>query len=130
VGGREVLVVATLCGGISGGRIAYPFMVPARHRSMRWRCFRNRCGAELLIHGVDAVVIQPGAIDIPSGTRRRTSADLMYRAAGAQALCASSPLERAFRDVHAIARHIGMHDRVMKTAGRVLFGPEPDTPLS
>ena len=55
--------------------------------------------------------------------------DLMYVAAGASSLYASCPLERAFRDVHAITQHIGVHPRVMQSTGRVLFGLEPDTPL-
>jgi hypothetical protein len=44
-------------------------------------------------------------------------------------LYTSCPLERAFRDVHAMALHIAVQPRVMVTTGRVLFGLEPDTPL-
>jgi hypothetical protein len=55
--------------------------------------------------------------------------DLVYIGAGARSLYAGCPLERAFRDVHAITLHIGVHPRVMETTGRVLFGLEPDTPL-
>jgi alkylation response protein AidB-like acyl-CoA dehydrogenase len=55
--------------------------------------------------------------------------DLLYIGAGASSLYTSCPLERAFRDVHAITQHIGVHPRVMETTGRVLFGLEPDTPL-
>jgi indole-3-acetate monooxygenase len=54
--------------------------------------------------------------------------DLVYLTGGATSLYASSGLERAFRDVHAITQHIAVHPRVMETAGRVLFGLEPDVP--
>jgi alkylation response protein AidB-like acyl-CoA dehydrogenase len=55
--------------------------------------------------------------------------DLLYLGAGASSLYTACPLERAFRDVHAMSLHIGVHPRVMETTGRVLFGLEPDTPL-
>jgi indole-3-acetate monooxygenase len=55
--------------------------------------------------------------------------DLLYIGAGASSLYAGCPMERAFRDIHAITLHIGVHPRVMETTGRVLLGMEPDTPL-
>ncbi|HEX4173805.1 MAG TPA: acyl-CoA dehydrogenase family protein [Acetobacteraceae bacterium] len=55
--------------------------------------------------------------------------DLLYVGAGANALYAQYPLERAFRDVHAITLHIGVHPRVMESTGQVLLGLEPDTPM-
>ena len=55
--------------------------------------------------------------------------DLMYVAGGASSLYVRCPLERAFRDVHAITQHIGVHPRVMQSTGRVLFGLKSDTPL-
>jgi indole-3-acetate monooxygenase len=56
--------------------------------------------------------------------------DLVYLTGGATSLYASCPIERAFRDVHAITQHIGVHPRILETTGRVLFGLEPDIPLS
>ena len=55
--------------------------------------------------------------------------DLMYVAGGASSIYVSCPLERAFRDVHIVTQHIGVHPRVMHSTGRVLFGLESDTPL-
>ena len=55
--------------------------------------------------------------------------DLMYAAGGASSIYVSCPLERAFRDIHIMTQHIGVHPRVMYSTGRVLFGLESDTPL-
>ena len=55
--------------------------------------------------------------------------DLLYVGAGASSMYVGCPLERAFRDVHAITLHIGVHPRVMETTGRVLLGLDSDTPL-
>jgi indole-3-acetate monooxygenase len=56
--------------------------------------------------------------------------DLVYLTGGATSLYATCPIERAFRDVHAITQHIGVQPRNLETTGRVLFGLEPDVPLS
>jgi indole-3-acetate monooxygenase len=61
-------------------------------------------------------------------TSSAQAVDLVYLSGGATSLYATCPLERAFRDVHAITQHIGVHPRVLETAGRVLFGLEPDVP--
>jgi indole-3-acetate monooxygenase len=53
--------------------------------------------------------------------------DLLYVGAGSNSLLISCPLERAFRDVHAITLHTGVHPRIMEATGQVLFGLEPDT---
>jgi len=55
--------------------------------------------------------------------------DLVYLTGGATSLYVTCPIERAFRDVHAITQHIGVHPRILETAGRVLFGLEPDIPI-
>jgi indole-3-acetate monooxygenase len=55
--------------------------------------------------------------------------DLMYVAGGASSIYVSSPLERAFRDVHIMTQHIAVQPRVTYSTGRVLFGLDSDTPL-
>jgi alkylation response protein AidB-like acyl-CoA dehydrogenase len=55
--------------------------------------------------------------------------DLLYLGAGSNSLLVSCPLERAFRDVHAMTLHIGVHPRILESTGQVLFGMEPETPL-
>ena len=50
--------------------------------------------------------------------------DLIYLTGGATSLYATCPVERAFRDVHAMTQHTSVHPRILETAGRVLFGLE------
>jgi alkylation response protein AidB-like acyl-CoA dehydrogenase len=57
------------------------------------------------------------------------AADLLYRLAGTSAVFQSSPLERCWRDVHTAAQHMQVQDGRWQTAGRVLLGLEPDSPL-
>jgi len=54
--------------------------------------------------------------------------DLVYLTGGATSLYTTCPIERSFRDVHAITQHIGVHPRFLETIGRVFFGLEPDVP--
>jgi alkylation response protein AidB-like acyl-CoA dehydrogenase len=62
-------------------------------------------------------------------TSASQAVDPVYLTGGATSLYATCPIERAFRDVHAITQHIGVHPRFLETTGRVLFGVEPDVPL-
>jgi alkylation response protein AidB-like acyl-CoA dehydrogenase len=55
--------------------------------------------------------------------------DMLYRQAGSSAIFQSSPLERCFRDVHAAAQHLQVQEGRWETAGRVLMGLEPGSPV-
>jgi indole-3-acetate monooxygenase len=55
--------------------------------------------------------------------------DLLYRLAGSSAIFPTSPLERSWRDVHTAAQHLQVQDGRWETAGRVLFGLDPASPL-
>ncbi len=58
-----------------------------------------------------------------------SAADLLYRLAGSSAIFQSSPLERCWRDVHTAAQHLQVQDARWETAGRVLMGLDPGSPL-
>jgi alkylation response protein AidB-like acyl-CoA dehydrogenase len=55
--------------------------------------------------------------------------DTVYRLAGSSAIFQSSPLERCWRDVHTAAQHLQVQYGRWETAGRVLFGLDPASPI-
>jgi indole-3-acetate monooxygenase len=61
-------------------------------------------------------------------TSAAQAVDLVYLTGGATSLYETCLLERAFRDVHAITQHIGVHPRALEITGRVFFGLDPEMP--
>ncbi len=59
----------------------------------------------------------------------RDAVRAMHALAGASALYTSSPLERAHRDMHAMAAHIIAQPNYFEDTGRVLLGVQPLNPL-
>jgi indole-3-acetate monooxygenase len=59
----------------------------------------------------------------------RAAIDSMYALGGASSLYSSSPLERAHRDMHAMAAHVIAQPNWLEDTGRVLLGGKPVNPL-
>lgn len=55
--------------------------------------------------------------------------DLVYEAAGSTSIFESSPMQRCFRDVHAITQHVSTAPQTWQGAGKVLMGLDADFPL-
>jgi alkylation response protein AidB-like acyl-CoA dehydrogenase len=55
--------------------------------------------------------------------------DILYRLAGSTAIFQSSTLARCWRDVHTAAQHMQVQDGRWETAGRILFGLDPGSPI-
>ncbi|MDC0680675.1 acyl-CoA dehydrogenase family protein [Sorangium atrum] len=55
--------------------------------------------------------------------------DLAFTAGGATALYAESPLQRSFRDVHAVTQHALVAPHTREVQGRVLLGLDTELPM-
>jgi alkylation response protein AidB-like acyl-CoA dehydrogenase len=65
---------------------------------------------------------------ITTATRNAAAAvDLVYRAGGGTSVYATSPLQRAFRDVHVATQHAMVSDDTLEAAGAALLGQESTT---
>jgi len=85
-----------------------------------------------LVAGRDATIQNRTQVRLASWhavTSAVQAVDLIYLTGGATSLYATCLIERAFRDVHAVSQHIGVHPRILETVGRVMFGLQPDTPI-
>ena len=59
----------------------------------------------------------------------RSAVSEIYAAAGASALYTDNLIERAHRDIHAVAQHIAIQPFWLEQAGLVGFDSEPNHPL-
>jgi indole-3-acetate monooxygenase len=55
--------------------------------------------------------------------------DLAQQAAGASAVYSANPIERAFRDIHAVTQHRRVAQVSFETVGRTLFGLDGADPV-
>jgi alkylation response protein AidB-like acyl-CoA dehydrogenase len=95
-------------------------------RSARAFVFESLADAFATVEAGNEVTLQQRAIIRTAGTHATISAaqavDLMYNAGGASSIYASSPLERAFRDVHTATQHAMVSPAIFEPAGKVFLG--------
>ena len=62
---------------------------------------------------------------VTAGKLATRAVDLVYDAAGISSLQTALPIERCWRDIHAVTQHVTMNTARYEVAGRVLFGLPP-----
>lgn len=148
-----------VCFGLARGAIAELVRLAAEKRPLLSRsALRERPAVQLQVAEAEALVSsakawvkesldetmagaeagRPSTLD--ERIRRRLSAwhaaqssaravRLMYEASGTTGIYTSSPLERAFRDVHVATQHVTVSAAAHEASGRALLGLEPGSPL-
>ena len=87
---------------------------------------------ERTLQGDDPSLQERAELVLASTNATRSAAyavDLMQSAGGSSAIFEASPIERCFRDVHAVTQHYATSRRNFAGVGRVLLGLPPDNPM-
>jgi 3-hydroxy-9,10-secoandrosta-1,3,5(10)-triene-9,17-dione monooxygenase len=102
------------------------------------RAAGDLAAAELLMRSNIALIDAGTQASLPERARMRLhwghalalvvrAVDELFQAGGARGLVDANPLQRAWRDVHAIASHAGLnHDAITELFGRRELGLEPN----
>lgn len=99
------------------------------------RAYLYACTDEIWNRGEIGAPFDPPALasarlaSVTAGKFAAHAVDLVYDAAGITAMHTGQPIERCWRDVHAVTQHITMNTARYEVAGRVLFGLPPGSPL-
>jgi indole-3-acetate monooxygenase len=94
----------------------------------------HACVAKLWAAAEEGSAALPAIADVYGAAhhamaRGRAAIDAMYALGGASSLYTSSPLERAHRDMHAMAAHVIAQPMWQEDTGRVILGAKPVNPL-
>jgi alkylation response protein AidB-like acyl-CoA dehydrogenase len=83
---------------------------------------------EALVAGDELSPAERGGIRLAATMAVQQAAqavDLMHNAGGTTSIYESYPLERCFRDIHALTQHAMVNPATLELAGKVLLGVEP-----
>ncbi len=75
----------------------------------------------------DRALIRLAATTAAINSARAT--DICYNLGGATSIYEKSPLQRQFRDIHAVTQHVMVGQPTLEVAGRVFFGLPTDTSM-
>ncbi|WP_380068108.1 acyl-CoA dehydrogenase family protein [Dankookia sp. GCM10030260] len=83
-------------------------------------------------NGAPATLEQRAAVRLAlaqAGEAAKAVVQIAYDIGGGSSVYDSCPLQRCFRDVHTASQHVQIQSAGFETAGRVLLGLEPGTPV-